>query len=435
MNRGIFARRLAALAAASSLAAFLVVQSPVAHADGTTACAPPSPSATASSARTCDPAQSAIDQLRQRLGGDLSNALATQQQLSQAVDQASASEQLLSDELTLEEARVADLEDQVAQLDKQIADLEQRIAAEKEQIATLARAMYRRPGSFLDIIASSGNLSQALSQTTDMIIAGARAHALQDRLQADLTQVQADRDARQADLDQETAALQQVQAGIDQLAGVQAQLGSLTDQLNSLVGRIQVAASQLPNVPPDVSAALATLLEGQQETLAQESQAAAWAEANVGSGYALDMSRLPAITTPAGIVFSWPMSGGKITQPFGPTTYAIEPPFGPYAHFHTGIDIAAPLGAPVVAAGDGLVVAVGHTSVGYGNYVIVAHGAGVMTLYGHLLATSVQVGERVTRGQQVGLEGMSGFATGPHVHFEVRVNGQFTDPMRFLPSL
>jgi murein DD-endopeptidase MepM/ murein hydrolase activator NlpD len=87
----------------------------------------------------------------------------------------------------------------------------------------------------------------------------------------------------------------------------------------------------------------------------------------------------------------------------------------------------------VLAAADGMVVSVGHSAVGYGNYVIVAHGAGVMTLYGHLLETSVTVGEHVVRGQVVGLEGESGFATGPHVHFEIRVGGLVTDPMRFLP--
>jgi murein DD-endopeptidase MepM/ murein hydrolase activator NlpD len=424
-------RRVRGLVVAAALAVLAAAPAPGAMADNPTPCASPSP-AVASSARTCTPTQSPLDQLKQRLGGDLAAALTTQQTLSQSVTEASASEQMLSAELTIEESRVADLQNQVAQLDRQIADLEARIATEKEQIATLARALYRKPGSFLDIIASSGSLSQALAETTDMIIAGTRAHALQDKLQSDLTQVQADREARQSDLDQETAALQEVQSGIDQITAVQSQLNGLTAQLSAVIDRIRTAAAQLPNVPPDVSTALATLLEGQEQALAQESESAAWAAANAGGGLAAVMTQLPGVTSPAGITFSWPLAG-TITQPFGPTTFALEPPLGPYPHFHTGIDIAAPLGSPVYSAADGMVVAVAHTDVGYGNYVIVAHGAGVMTLYGHLLATNVAVGQHVSRGQLVGLEGMSGFATGPHLHFEVRVGGLVTDPIRFLP--
>ena len=426
-------RVLGPLTAAAMLAALIATQAPRVSADGTTTCATPSPAA-ASAARTCTP-PSPLDQLRLRLGGDLATALTTQEQLSQSVSQATASEQLLGAELAIEEQRVAALQNQVAQLDRQIADLQARITAEKAQIAALARAMYQRPASFLDILASSGNLGDALAQTTDLVIAGTRAHALEDKRTSDLEQVQADRDARQADLDQETQALQEVQSGLDQINTVQAQLNGYTAQMATLIAHIRTAAAQVPNVSPDLSAALATLLEDQEETLNQESEAAAWAAANAGGGMAAVMSQLPGATSPAGITFSWPMVGATITQRFGPTTFALEPPLGPYAHFHTGIDIAAPLGSPVYSAADGVVITVAHTNVGYGNYVIVAHGAGVMTLYGHLLATSVSVGQHVVRGEVVGLEGESGFATGPHLHFEVRVGGVVTDPMRFLPGL
>lgn len=421
------------LASGAAITALLVLQAPAARADNPDPCASPSP-AVASSARTCaGPNQSALDQLKARLGGDLAQALTTQQKLSQAVDEAAASEQILSDELTVEETRVAALQNEIDQLDQQIADLQTRIDAEKEQIATLARAMYRRPATFLDIIASSGSLSDALTATADMIVAGQRAHALQDRLQGDLAKVQADRDARQTDLDKENATLDEVQAGLDQLSTAQSRLDDLTSQLSDLIGRIQAAAAEVPNEAPEVTAALAQLLEQEELSLALESQAAAWAQANAGAGMAGDLHLLPAGAGPAGISFSWPLVGGTITQPFGPTSFVLEPPLGRYAHFHTGVDISAALGTPVLAAGDGIVVAVGHTYVGYGNYVIVAHGGGVLTLYAHLLDTAVTPGARVTRGQMIGREGSSGYSTGPHLHFEVRINGQVTDPLRYLP--
>ena len=89
----------------------------------------------------------------------------------------------------------------------------------------------------------------------------------------------------------------------------------------------------------------------------------------------------------------------------------------------------------MTAAADGVVVAVANTRIGYGNYVIVAHGAGIMTLYAHLLETDVNLGDRVARGQRVGLEGSSGLSTGPHLHFELRVHDQVTDPLPYLPPL
>ena len=422
-----------AVASAGAIAALMAVQAPAARADIPTPCRSPS-AAVASSSRTCsNPNQSALDQLKARLGGDLAQALTTQQKLSQAVNEASASEQILSDELTVEETRVAALQSEIEQLDQQIADLQAQIDAEKEQIATLARAMYRRPASFLDIIASSGSLSDALTATADMIVAGQRAHVLQDRLQGNLAKIQADRDARLSDLDKENAILDEVQSGLDQLSTAQSQLDDLTAQLTNLIGRIQAAAAQVPNQAPDVTAALAHLLEQEELSLAQQSQAAAWAEANAGAGMAADLNLLPAGSGPSGIKLSWPLLSGTITQPFGPTSFVLEPPLGPYAHFHTGIDVSATLGSSVLAAADGVVVAVAHTYVGYGNYVIVAHGGGVLTLYAHLLDTAVTPGARVTRGEVLGREGSSGYSTGPHLHFEVRVNGQVTDPLRYLP--
>ena len=426
--------RAAAAAAVGVLAILVAVQAPIATASGTPPCANPSRTA-ASSARTCvNQSPSVYDELKQRLGGDLAKALATEQQLSTAANHAAAATQALSYQLANEEARVAHLQDQVDQLDAKIADLQASIDSERVQVATLARAMYRQPPSFLDIIASSGNLADVLTSAADLVVAGQRAHSLQEKLKSDLAQVQADRDARQTDLDQENATLAQVQSGLDQLSTVQGQLDDLSAQLGSLISQIQTAAAQLHDQPADVTAALAQLVEEQEQQLAQETAAAAWAQANVGAGLALDMRALPTGIGPAGIAFSWPLAGAQMTQGFGPTSFALEPAYGPYAHFHTGVDLAAPLGAPVLAAADGVVVAVGHTSVGYGNYIIVAHGSGVLTLYGHLLSTAVKLGQVVVRTEAIGREGSTGFSTGPHLHFEIRINGQVVNPLRYLPG-
>ena len=128
-----------------------------------------------------------------------------------------------------------------------------------------------------------------------------------------------------------------------------------------------------------------------------------------------------------------PTNRAVISQPFGPTDFALEPPFGPYPHFHTGIDLAQASGTRVTAAAAGLVVVASLGRVGYGNFVVVAHGHGVETLYGHLKTIDVAVGDQVAVGQFIGLEGSSGFSTGPHLHFELRISGQPADSMLYLP--
>jgi murein DD-endopeptidase MepM/ murein hydrolase activator NlpD len=415
---------------ASAFAAVIAgLAAPASAASSPTAC----PGPVASGSRCTSQSSSPYDELKARLGGDLALALTTQQKLSAALAEATATELMLAAQLTQEEAKITDLQDQISQLDQEISDLQDRIQTEREQISALARAMYERPDSLLDLIANSGDLGQALASSADLIVAGQRAHALQDQLQSDLDKVQSDRQARQNDIDQEAVAMAAVQSGLSDLAGVQAELASLADQLAALISKINAASAGLTGQPASVTAALATLLEQEEAQLVAETNAAAWAQANVGAGLAGDYQELPAGAGPAGLSFSWPLVNAQLTQPFGPTGFVLEPPLGPYPHFHTGIDLAAPSGAPVLAAGDGVVVAVAHTTVGYGNYVIIAHGSGVLTLYAHLLSTAVNLGQHVSRGQLIGREGMSGLATGPHLHFEVRYNGQLLDPLKYLP--
>jgi murein DD-endopeptidase MepM/ murein hydrolase activator NlpD len=296
----------------------------------------------------------------------------------------------------------------------------------------VARAIYRQPDSLWLLIARTGSLREALQATSDMVVAGQRAHALQARLEADLLQLQADRAARQADLDRESATRDQLVASLSALNDLLSTQTDLTNQAADVIAQIQDAVNGLTDQPPDVTAALAALLEAQEQDLIQQSNQAAWNQAHVGVGLALVTHMLPTGTTVAGLTLSWPMIGGRVTQPYGPSSLLLEPRLGPYKHFHTGIDIAAPFGTTVTAAAAGVVVAVGHSAIGYGNYVVIGHGGGIMTLYGHLLETDVVVGNMVARGQRIGLEGSTGWSTGPHVHFELRINDAVSDPMPYL---
>ena len=122
----------------------------------------------------------------------------------------------------------------------------------------------------------------------------------------------------------------------------------------------------------------------------------------------------------------WPVSG-PITSPFGMR-------FDPVQHryqLHSGIDIAASQGTTISAAADGRVIFAGWYG-GYGNAIVIDHGGGTSTLYGHCSQIFVGVGQDVQRGQAIGAVGMTGDATGPHVHFEVRRDGKPVDPLGYL---
>jgi len=108
--------------------------------------------------------------------------------------------------------------------------------------------------------------------------------------------------------------------------------------------------------------------------------------------------------------------------------------FGPRGNrFHAGIDLAARLGTDVAAAAAGRVTWAGRLAGGWGNLVVVAHGDGVRTMYAHLSTIAVRVGQRVATDTVVGAVGATGNATGPHLHFEVRVRGAAVDPRTALP--
>jgi murein DD-endopeptidase MepM/ murein hydrolase activator NlpD len=423
-------RALAAAAVALGLAS---LQAAAAGAtDSSSSCS----SGTASGARvTCpaDPNQAAYDELTSRLGGDVARALTAQQRLSATLDQFAGVESSLTAQVSQEESVIANLEAEIAALDQQITDTQARIDVEKGQLAALSRALYREPQSLWMMVARTGNLHDAIVATADAVVAGQRAHALQDKLEADLAALQAQLDSREADLSQETDALNLLQANLAALQDVIARQNTVSANLTTLIGQINAAKAQLRNQPPDVTSQLAQLLEAQEQDLILRSYETAWAQAQVGTGVAMVNQTLPLGRPIDGLSLAWPLASFRITQPFGPSSVALEPPYGQYPHFHTGIDLAAPLGSPVYAAADGVVVAVGHSAYGYGNYVIIAHGGGIATLYGHLLQTRAAAGEQVSRGQVIGLEGESGLATGPHVHFELRVDNQVVDPMPYLP--
>ncbi len=144
---------------------------------------------------------------------------------------------------------------------------------------------------------------------------------------------------------------------------------------------------------------------------------------SAGDGGGADYSYQPVSGSGA---FIWPVNG-VITSPYG---YRTHPIFGSTI-YHSGMDIGVDYGTPVHAADSGVVVEAGWIS-GYGYAVIIDHGNGLSTLYGHNESLNVSEGQSVSQGQVIAYAGSTGNSTGPHVHFEVRSNGDPVDPAAYL---
>jgi murein DD-endopeptidase MepM/ murein hydrolase activator NlpD len=128
------------------------------------------------------------------------------------------------------------------------------------------------------------------------------------------------------------------------------------------------------------------------------------------------------------ILFHSPVENGSLSSRYGTR---ISPISGKI-HFHNGIDLAAPLGSRVFAARDGKVIETGIDTI-LGSYIILSHPGDYETVYGHLDSRVVELNQSVTSGMMIGRVGMTGASTGPHLHFEVRKQGESRDPQSLLP--
>jgi len=205
-----------------------------------------------------------------------------------------------------------------------------------------------------------------------------------------------------------------ISARTQQQALLRAQLVSSQSQLSGArTGKSHALAVTQQQIKDEVSESQA--LQAASAQLAAKIAQAEQQAGSVSSGASGSDEPVPS----SGLI--WPVSG-PITSPFGMR----------WGTLHPGIDIGVPSGTPVHAAASGTVIWCGWMS-GYGNLVMIDHHNGLVTLYGHNTSVAVSCNENVSQGQVVSYSGCTGFCTGPHVHFEVRVHGAPVDPLGYLP--
>ena len=382
-----------------------------------------------------DPQQqkAVIDQIRAQLGSNLADALAAQQQLRQSLENNVAQQRDVQGKIADVQQKIDDLEVQIAAAMAREAFLGQRIDSERAQLRELARAIYTAPTSVLVILGQAQSLSDLLTRISDLNVAGSRASKVKASLAQDLSDLQAVRQQEQDARDEQVTQRAQLTSELSQLRVLHKQQEKSEAQLEVKIAQTQSELYVLKTQSARLAQQVTDLLQQQQDAIIAAAMQSVWTQVQLWS----QSNNVGQIPTSAGhstkYRFIWPEPQALISQPFGPSRLVLEPPYGGYPHFHTGIDLVEPFASPVYAADDGVVALVGSSSSGYGRYVVIAHSGGLDTLYGHLSTTLVKVGQRVSQGQTVGLEGSTGNSTGPHLHFELRIKQQPIDPSPYLP--
>lgn len=291
-------------------------------------------------------------------------------------------------------------------VEQKAQEVELATQAESDQLATYrrhVRAMEENGSyTYLSLLFGSQSLGELLSNL-DMIgeimeadqrsydeYVAARENS--ERIQAEYESMLTDLDAKQAELEDEQAALE------EQITHAQQLIVELETQIETDREAYEAELAREAELESQIQDMIAEL----------ERQEAANSITSTGT-------------------YIWPLPGYSPGSAYG---WRIHPIWGDM-RFHAGEDIGAPSGTPILAADSGVATVIPNNGNGYGNYIMINHGGGRVTLYAHMSAFAVSNGATVTQGQVIGYVGSTGNSTGPHLHFEVRVNGATTDPKSY----
>jgi murein DD-endopeptidase MepM/ murein hydrolase activator NlpD len=323
--------------------------------------------------------------------------------------------QLRKKEAELEEAK-AKLATLRAHLKRSLRILRQRLVEIYESNRPDAVSVILSAHGFNDLLSRYDYLQRIQSQDTSIAV---RVKRLRNAERETVDRVRTARDAIAAN----QAELERTQA---ELEARQADLVDARQKDQQILSQVEQTQDQLEGDISDISAQIASQLQAKQQAEAAAAAAAAAAEQQESpSGGTTTTTTAPAgpIQGESSSGMIWPVNG-PVTSPFCEQRE--------WESCHPGIDISVPSGTPIHAAAEGTVSIAGPES-GYGNYTCIDHGGGVSTCYAHQQSISASVGQHVSQGQVIGYSDCTGLCFGPHLHFEVRVNGNPVDPMGYLP--
>lgn len=365
-----------------------------------------------------------LDDQVQDLQGQIDSSRLEQENWQQVIEDVSAKLKQIQADLDAANARLQSIRSRQSEINAQIVQTQNEIVKMEAYLKTRQNVLNRRVRAiymhgqlnYLEVILGANSFSDFANRVELL----KRVIRSDYNLILEIQKQKAAIEAKKAQLEEDKRQLDALAAEAEktqqEIAAKKAEQQKVLDAAKSN----KAAAAQMEQ---DLNAQLASVRNLIQQRLAAAEaarQAAQQASSDEGGGGSDDN-----YVQGTGAM-GWPCSG-PITSPFG---YRTHPIFGTTI-FHAGIDIGVDYGTPIHAADSGVVVYSGWIS-GYGNAVIIDHGGGISTLYGHNQSLAVSEGQSVSKGSVIAYAGSTGNSTGPHCHFEVDVNGSPVNPMGYL---
>lgn len=351
--------------------------------------------------------QSAIQKQKEALSSQISD-LQSQQ------DSAIAQKEALDEQNELARQEIELINEQIDLYNKLIEEKAKELekakeveAEQKEALRVRMRAMEEsgsltyfsilfEANSFSELLSRMDFISTVMKYDKDLENAYIAARENVEIVKAEYEATLVEQEDKKVELEEKKAELEK------QIVEAEAVIASLEKDIEKYKTEYAANESQESAIRSQIDAAVAALEKQQKEAAAQGGTVVK------GTGQ-----------------FTWPVpSCTSIGSGFG---YRVHPIFGDL-RFHSGVDIPAAAGATIIAADSGTVVTAVYSS-SYGNYVVISHGSGTTTLYAHMSSMAVSAGQTVTKGQTIGYVGSTGWSTGAHCHFEIKIGGTLVDPM------
>ena len=332
---------------------------------------------------------------------------------------------LTEEEIDATQDILDELDANIAQTEQELEETTQELENKKELFATRIRVMYENGDtSYMDVLLNSENFSDMLSNmeiVSQIMDYDKGVVAEYTALKESIEQMKAELESDRADKQDYMDSLEDRK---EELESDRTDLKKLLAKLENDIEYAEKTARQMQADEDKVNAEIEELSRQEAEAARKAAEAAKKAAQSKSASSSTSTS-----TVRASGSMVWPCpSYNYISSNYG---YRTHPITGKVSSFHKGIDIAASSGNPVLAAASGTVVK-SYMSSSYGNYIVISHGGGLMTAYAHLSRRLVSVGDTVSAGQQIGKVGSTGNSTGPHLHFEVYVNGSTVNPMNYV---